>query len=254
MAERSTTPRPGASPRDNRLLGALSPEDLALLTPHLRPVWLDKKHILFEPGEDVEVTHFPAHHTMASLLVATDEGDEVEAATIGREGAVGGIVSNGHKPAFGRAVVLIAGEAWAIPTARLDEAKARSWRLGDLFSRFADTLLAQVMQSSACNALHPVEQRCCRWLLSTHDRAGRETFQLTQEALADFLGVQRTTVAAVATGLQARGLINYRYGRVEVLDRAGLERSACRCYAAVESHYGRLLPDVEPLTHDEAPT
>jgi hypothetical protein len=101
------------------------------------------------------------------------------------------------------------------------------------------------MQSAACNALHTVEQRACRWLLATHDRAGRESFKLTQEAFADFLGVQRTTVAAVANLLQSRGLIRYRYGQVEVIDRLGLERHACGCYAAVESHYGRLLPDIE---------
>jgi CRP-like cAMP-binding protein len=231
------------SPSDNRLLAALSSEDLGLIAAHLKLVELPGRTVLFEPGDDVETTHFPCRHTMATLLVATADGDEVEAATIGREGAIGGIVSAGNKPAFGRAVVLIPGAAFAIPTARLDEAKGKSWRLGDLFSRFADSLLAQVMQSAACNALHTVEQRACRWLLSTHDRAGRESFKLTQEALADFLGVQRTTVAAVANLLQSRGLISYRYGRVEVIDRQGLELFACGCYAAVESHYARLLPE-----------
>lgn len=235
------------APAANRLLAALAPADLDLLRPHMRLVKLAGKDVLFEAGDDVETTHFPCTHTLASLLVGADDGNQVEAATIGREGAIGGIVSAGHKPAFGRAVVLISGEAWAIPTARLDEAKTRSWRMGDLFSRYADALLAQVMQSSACNALHSVEQRCCRWLLATHDRAGSETFRLTQEALADFLGVQRTTVAGVAAGLQARGLITYRYGRVEIVDREGLERTACGCYAAVEGHYARLLPTVEPL-------
>jgi CRP-like cAMP-binding protein len=199
--------------------------------------------VLFEAGEDVHTTYFPCHHTMASLLILTDDSREIEAATIGREGAVGGIVSAGNKPAFGRMVAQIPGEALAIATARLEEAKGASPRLADLFARFADALLAQVMQSAACNALHSVEQRCCRWLLATHDRAGGATFRLTQTALAEMLGVQRTTVTAVASQLQSKGLIRYQRGQIEILDRRGLERAACGCYAAVEDHYARLLAD-----------
>ena len=234
-----------ALPVQNRLLATLGEEDLRRIWPYLRKVTFAQGDVLFEPGDDVEATHFPCHHTVVSLLVITENGEEIEAATIGREGAVGGIVSSGHKPAFGRALVQIPGEAFVIATTRLEEAKAASPRVGDLFARFADALLAQVMQSSACNALHNIEQRCCRWLLATHDRAGGETFRLTQGMLADMLGVQRTSVTAVATSLQARGLIRYRRGRIDVLDRRGLETLACRCYAAVEQHYARLLPEVE---------
>ncbi|HKP78014.1 MAG TPA: Crp/Fnr family transcriptional regulator [Phenylobacterium sp.] len=231
--------------RANRLLAALSPRDFAVLEPHLELMDLPRGKVLFEPGDDVVTTYFPCHRTMVSLLIVTRDGREVEAATIGREGAVGGIVSEGHKPAFGRAVMQIGGEALAIPTSHLEAAKTGSPRFSDLFSRYADALLAQMMQSVACNALHRTEERCARWLLATHDRAGDEMIHLTQEALAEMLGVQRTTVTAVTGVLQDRGLIRTHRGRIEVLDREGLERAACECYRAVEDHFARLLPEVE---------
>lgn len=233
-----------AAHRANRLLAALADRDLAVLRPHLQPVALARGQVLFEPGDDVVTTYFPCHRTMASLLVVTRDGREVEAATIGREGAVGGIVSEGHKPAFGRAVVQIPGAAYAISTSHLEAAKIGSPRFGDLFSRYADALLAQMMQSVACNALHRVEERCARWLLATHDRAGDKIIHLTHESLAEMLGVQRSTVTGVTGDLQARGLIRTHRGGVEVIDRKGLERAACECYRAVEDHFRELLPEV----------
>jgi CRP-like cAMP-binding protein len=229
----------------NRLLAALSERDFAVLAPHLDHVSLPRGRVLFEPGDEVDITFFPCHRTMTSLLVVTLDGHEVEAATIGREGAVGGIVSEGHKPAFGRAVVQVAGDALAIPTAHLEMAKTGSTRFGDLFSRYADALLAQMMQSVACNALHKVEERCARWLLAAHDRAGDQIIHLTQESLAEMLGVQRTTVSTVTAELAARGLIRTRRGRVEIVDRRGLERASCECYRAVEDHFAKLLPEVD---------
>ena len=229
----------------NRLLAALHPADLALLAPHLSSITLAAGATLIEAGEDVVTTILPCYSTMASLLVVTRDGDEIEVASIGREGAIGGIVSAGFKPAYGRAVVRIPGAAISIPTARLEEAKNHSPILADLFARYADVLLAQMMQSSACNALHSIDQRMCRWLLSTHDRANDATIRLTQEALADMLGVQRTTVTAVAKALQDEGLIRNGRGRIEILNRARLERRACECHAQVEAHFQRLLPEVE---------
>lgn len=240
----STDPS-GPHPRlSNRLLAALSLRDFAILEPHLELVALPRGRVLFEPGDDVGTTYFPCRQTMASLLIVTRDGREVEAATIGREGAVGGIVSEGHKPAFGRAVVQVAGSAYAISTSHLEAAKLGSARFGDLFSRYADALLAQMMQSVACNALHTVEERCCRWLLATHDRAGDKIIHLTQESLAEMLGVQRTTVSAVTAQLAARGLLKTHRGRVEILDRAGLEKASCECYEAVEHHFATVLPEV----------
>lgn len=231
--------------RSNRLLTALSARDLAVLEPHLQAVALQRGQVLFEPGDDVVTTYFPCRPAVASLMIVTRDGREVEAATIGREGAIGGIVSEGYKPAFGRAVVQIPGEAFAISTSHLEAAKTGSPRFGDLFSRYADALLAQMMQSVACNALHRAEERCARWLLATHDRAGDRIIQLTQESLAEMLGVQRTTVTGAIGELQARGLVRLHRGGVEVLDRRGLERATCECYGAVEAHFAEVLPEVD---------
>ena len=227
----------------NRLLAALPTREFEVLEPHLEVVRLRRGQVLFEPGEDVTVTYFPCRRTMASLLIVTRDGREVEAATIGREGAVGGIVSQGEKPAFGRAVVQIEGEALCVSTSHLEAAKMGSTRFADLFARYSDALLAQMMQGVACNALHRADERCARWLLASHDRAGDGVIHLTQESLAEMLGVQRTTVTAITTELAGRGLIRTFRGRVQIIDRAGLERAACECYQAVETHFMRLLPE-----------
>lgn len=238
-------PATRTSVRDgNRLLRALNAREFAVLEPHLEVVALPRGRVLFEPGDDVHTTYFPCRRTMASLLIVTRDGREVEAATIGREGAVGGIVSEGHKPAFGRAVVQIGGAALCIPTSHLEAAKIGSPRFGDLFSRYADALLAQMMQSVACNALHTAEERASRWLLATHDRAGDNIIHLTQQSLAEMLGLQRTTVTAVTGALASRGLLRTHRGRIEIIDRPGLERAACECYRAVEDHFTKLLPEV----------
>ncbi|WP_246389377.1 Crp/Fnr family transcriptional regulator [Microvirga mediterraneensis] len=230
----------------NRLLVSLSPSDRALLEPHLEAVTLYQGEILFDPGDDVTRTYFPGGSTMVSLIVLMHSGRGAEAATIGREGAVGGIVSSGHKPAFTRAEVQIPGPALRIETTRLEEAKVRSSTLRDLFSRYADALLAQIIQSVACNALHSLEARCCRWLLTTQDRVNSTEIPLTQEALAEMLGVQRTTITGVARALRARGLIRYARGQIIVMDRTRLQEASCECYAAVNQHFNRVLPEVRP--------
>ncbi len=227
----------------NRLLATLPDADLSLLKPWLSVLALPRSKVLFEPGDEVDTTFFPCRTTVVSLLVVLADGREVEAATIGYEGAVGGVISSGHKPAFGRARVQVAGAAFSIPTDRLQEVKQRSPRLGDIFARYSDLLAAQIMQSAACNAIHSLEQRCSRWLLSTHDRAGADVVHLTQEALAEMLGVQRTSVTAVALKLSEKGLIRYQRGKVEIVDRRGLEAEACECYRAVEAHFKLVLPE-----------
>lgn len=230
----------------NRLLASLRRSDRALLEPYLEPVILSKKEMLFSPGDDVSHTHFPGVGTMTSLVITMGDGRSVEAATIGREGAIGGIVSSGHKPAFAGAEVVLPGRALRLETARLEEAKERSPTLRDLFARYADALLAQITQSVACNALHPLHARCCRWLLTTGDRVDGSEIPLTQESLAEMLGVQRTTVSSVVGALRDRGLIRYGRGQVTIVDRPRLEAAACECYGAVRSHFERVLPEVKP--------
>ena len=230
----------------NRLLASLSPTDRALLDPSMSSVMLARGDVLFEPGEDVNHTYFPGPGVVASLVVTMADGRAVEAVTIGREGAIGGIVSAGQKPAFARAVVQIGGTALKMDTAALESVKERSSAIRDLFSRYADTLLAQTMQSVACNALHAIDARLCRWLLTTHDRVDSDEIALTQEYLAEMLGVQRTTVSGVARVLQERGLISYSRGRMVILDRAAIEQCACECYRDVQNHFRAVLPDARP--------
>lgn len=191
-------------------------------------------------GQDVEWTYFPFGTTMISLVVELNDGRSVQVASIGREGAVGGIVSCGHAPAFAEAMVMIGGKAMRVPMKVLEDAKGRSSFVANLFCRFSDYLLAEVMQSAACNSFHPIQKRAARWLLTAQDRAG-DRIELTQEVLADLLGVQRTTVNAVVGSLQDLGLISARRGRVIVIDRAGLKRHACECYEIVEQHFGAVI-------------
>lgn len=230
----------------NRLLASLKPAERSMLEPAMQAVLLHRGDVLFEPGQDVTHTHFPGPGVVASLVVTMSDGRAVETATIGREGAIGGIISAGHKPAFARAVVQIGGIALRLETMALEAAKERSSIIRDLFSRYADTLLAQTMQSVACNALHPIDARLCRWLLTTHDRVDSDEIALTQEYLAEMLGVQRTTVSGVARLLQERGLISYSRGRMVILDRPAIEASACECYNDVQNHVRAVLPDARP--------
>jgi CRP-like cAMP-binding protein len=191
-------------------------------------------------GQDVEWSYFPFGSTMISLVVQLSDGRSIEVASIGREGAVGGIISCGHAPAFGDARVQVSGSAMRVPMEAIERAKRQSGFIANIFCRYSDYLLAQVQQSAACNALHPINQRAARWLLTAQDRAG-DRIELTQEALAGLLGVQRTTLNAVVRTLQDEGLITIKRGRIIVLDRRGLERNACECYAAVEKHFAAVI-------------
>ena len=230
----------------NRLLSTFSPADRKMIEGAATAVQLQRGEVLFDSGGDVPSTHFPAAGTVVAILVSLFDGRTVEVATIGKEGAVGGIVSGGQAPAFARAIVQIGGAALKVDLKAIEDAKLRSSHIRDLFSRYSDALLAQVMQSVACNAFHPIEARCCRWLLTAQDRAGGDDIPLTQEYLAEMLGVQRTTVSAVARALQEQGLIGYRRGSIRVLDRAALEARSCECYGAVERHFRRVMPEVRP--------
>jgi hypothetical protein len=177
---------------------------------------------------------------MISLIVDMAGGRSVEVASIGKEGAVGGIVSCGRSPAFTRAEVMVPGPALRVPMKAIEEAKDRSGHLRNLFCRYSDYLLAQIMQTVACNSFHSIESRAARWLLTAQDRGGSR-LELTQESLTGLLGVQRTTVNAVARELQDEGLITTRRGIIQVHDRDGLERRACECYSRVESFFGDVL-------------
>ena len=224
----------------NRLLATFSQEARALLEPYGETVELESGETVLERGDQVRASLFPMGSTMISLTVELSGGRSAEVASIGREGAVGGIVSCGHAPAFARARVLMPGPAFRVPMQQLEEAKSQSPFIGNLFCRFSDYLLAQVMQSAACNAFHSIQERAARWLLHAQDRAG-DRIELTQEAFAGLLGVQRTTVNAVIQSLQADGLVATGRGVIRVTDRAGLKRRACECYERLEEHFGAVI-------------
>ncbi len=224
----------------NRLLSTFSREARALIEPDAEMIELAAGDIVLSRGEEVGASLFPVGPTMVSLTVELAGGRSAEVASIGREGAVGGIVSCGYAPAFSRAEVLVGGPAFRVPMRSLEDAKNRSRFISNLFCRYSDYLLATVMQSVVCNAFHSIPERAARWLLYAQDRAG-DRIELTQEAFAGLLGVQRTTVNAVVQDLSSEGLIATGRGRIRVVDRAGLKRRACECYERLEEHFGAVI-------------
>ena len=224
----------------NDLLRTFSPDARALLEVHGEPIEVRSGEIILTRGDEVRFSIFPVAETMISMAVELSGGRTVEVASIGREGAVGGIVSCGFAPAYSRAVCLVGGPAYRIPMSALESAKSDSAFIGNLFCRFSDFLLAQVMQSVACHAFHSIPERAARWLLHAQDRAGAR-IELTQEAFAGLLGVQRTTVNAVIRELASEGLITTGRGTLRVTDREGLERRSCECYARLGEHFNQVI-------------
>ena len=224
----------------NRLLSLLSSEERALIEPFGSIVELEAGALLADRGDEVKAALFPVGQTLISIAVEVSSGRTIEVGLIGSRGAVGGIVSCGQAPAFGRSVVLVGGPAFRMPLPALEDAKRRSPYVADLLCRFADFLLAQAMQSVACNAFHSIPERAARWLLHAQDRTG-DRIELTQQALAGLLGAQRTTVNAVSQALERDGLITTGRGVIRVADRAGLMRSSCECYRRLEDHYAAVI-------------
>lgn len=212
-----------------------------MLAPHLTHMDLERGRLLYEPGDRVDVVYFP-HDGVVSMMTLMDNGAAIEHATIGREGAVGLSAAVFPRLALSRALVQTPCRCSRIGANQLHEAWVRSPQIREMVDRHAEALLGHATQSAACNALHSVEARFCRWLLTCRDRISGDTVALTQEFLADMLGVQRTTVTAVARALQDKGYIRYRRGVLEIVDREGLEACACECYDVVRRHYARLLP------------
>ncbi|GJE54514.1 MULTISPECIES: Crp/Fnr family transcriptional regulator [Methylobacterium] len=237
-------PAPSELLESNLLLKALRRADRSLLEPHLELVEYGRGDTVFAAGGDISYITFPCDRTVVTLLIAMADGRSAETATIGREGAVGGIVSNGGLPASTQAVVQLGGQVLRIDSSRLQEAKRLSEPVRNLFSRYADCLLAQVLQSVACNALHPIESRCLRWLMTLQDRLGSDVLPVTQELLAAMLGVQRTYLTRILRTLQDQGLIEVGRGRITVIARAAIEKAACECHGSVRRHFDAVLGTV----------
>ena len=232
---------PKADHRTNRLLAAVEPQDFALLEPHLELVNLSFRQVLYEPGDVIRHVYFP-HDAIISLVSVMEDGNSVEIAVFGREGVSGLLSALATREAFGQYIVQMAGTASRVPYIHLDEVRNARPGLRQLLNNYGEALLAQTFQTLACNAVHAVEARCCRWILSMHDRADGDTLPLTHEFLAEMLGVQRSTVSVVARTLQTAGLIRQSRGGITITDRAGLEEATCECYGRIRRHFQRLLP------------
>ena len=232
---------------DNALLAILREEDRRRLAPHMVIIELDAKDVLQKAGDEVVDTWFPCGSAMASFCVWVEEsGTNVEVALVGREGAVGGIVSNGRLPAFATSEVRAGGRFLRIKTSALENAKLESIALRHWFARYSDCMLAQVFQTSACNASHTISQRTAKWLLAATARTGATEFQMTQDQLAEILGVGRTFVTRVIRQFREQGVIETRRGVFKVTDSAALRGKACGCTAAIEDHFDAVLHGIYP--------
>nr|WP_245432865.1 Crp/Fnr family transcriptional regulator [Mesorhizobium loti] len=231
---------------ENNLLRALKPGDWAVLQPHLEDWSASSGTLIHEPGDTVRHAYFPRAASLLSYFVDLSDGQGIETVLVGREGAIGGIVSQGRLPAFARASVQVGGSFWRIDLAELEEAKSQSPSLSHLFARYADCLLAQIFQSVACNAAHSIEQRTAKWLLAAMDRTGKHDLTLTQEQLAAMLGVGRSYLSRVFRELRDDGIIETRRGRIIVHKTGRLRSIACECNAAVSRHFDDVLKGVYP--------
>ena len=228
-------------PVRNRLLAALSAEELNHVRPHLEPVRLGHRDELFEPGKPITYVYFP-ETAVVSLISLLQEGGSVEVGTAGAEGMAGLPLFLGGDTSSVQAIAQIAGTAYRIEASAFVALAKVSGPLHGLLLRYANAFLTQVAQTAACNGAHLLEERCARWLLMTHDRVDGDNFPLTHEFLAYMLGVRRAGVTLAMRGLQDAGFVRYSRGQITIVDRAGLERVSCECYRVVRGHFERLLP------------
>jgi CRP-like cAMP-binding protein len=224
----------------NQLLGALEPAVLKSIEPHLHRVDYKLGHVVCEAGGLIEHAYFPEGGVL-SLLTVLDNGDAIETANIGREGAFGLFAAMYSRVSFNRSLVQLEGSLVRCPIKVLQTEFQNSGHVQDLFVSYSETLLSQVMQTVACNAMHTTEERMCRWLLMMHDRADAEDLTYTHEFLASILGSNRKTITIAAQSMQAAGLIIYRRGRMQVRDRPGLEKASCECYSIVKARFDAFL-------------
>jgi CRP-like cAMP-binding protein len=207
----------------------MSPEMLAQMGRDLRAISLTQGVVIYEPGDPLDEIYFP-QTGMISLLIVTEDGGSIETATVGREGAVGLHRGLGARRSFTRATAQIAGRFFVIRAAQFAPIVRDNAALRDLIARYTEVLWAEAQQIAACNAAHHASSRLCRWLLQSADRIGSDKVALTQEFLAQMLGVRCTTVTLLAQSVQKKGFIKYSRGHITILDRPSLEACACECY------------------------
>jgi CRP-like cAMP-binding protein len=240
--------QPSASdPRANHLLAALPPDEWARWLPALQPVDMPLGKVLYESGMPMGHVYFPTT-SIVSLLYVMEDGASAEIAVVGNEGIVGIALFMGGETTPSRSVVQSAGAGYRMAGQLLKDEFNRSGSGMHLLLRYTQALITQMAQTSACNRHHSLDQQLCRWLLLSLDRLQSNELVMTQELIANMLGVRREGVTEAASRLQRAGLIHYRRGHITVVDRPGLERRTCECYSVVKKEYDRLLPKPLPLS------
>ena len=237
-----TSPPHAPNPRQNHLLAVLPEAESERLFPHLEPIPLPLGKALYESGERLNHVYFPTT-AIVSLLYVMENGASAEIAVVGREGIVGIALFMGGETMPNRAVVQSAGHGYRLKGHLLTQEFDRSAALQHLLLRYTLALLTQMAQTAVCNRHHTVDQQLCRWLLLSLDRLPSDELNMTQELIANMLGVRREGVTEAAGKLQKDGLIHYNRGHITVLDRPGLEARVCECYEVVNKEFRRLLPD-----------
>ena len=232
---------PPLDPRHNHLLAALPEAEYARLLPNLEPVSMPLGEVLCEPGNQMRHVYFPTT-CIVSLLYVMEDGASAEIAVVGNEGIVGVSLFMGGETTTSRAVVQSAGHAYRLKGQLLKDTFLHAGPMQRLLLRYTQALLTQMAQTAVCNRHHSVDQQLCRWLLLSLDRLDSNELNMTQELIANMLGVRREGVTEAAGKLQHAGLIHYSRGKITVVDRPGLEARVCECYAVVKKEFDRLLP------------
>jgi CRP-like cAMP-binding protein len=224
----------------NFLLASLSESDIALLQPNLSHATVNQGTMLHEANDDIATVYFP-HSGMVSLLAVMQDGSAIEVATVGRQGVIGAMTGIGFNRAVTRAIGQLSGNGSKISARFFEAAVRQSPTLRELIIRHKEALLVQAQYLAACNSMHRAEARLARWILQSRDHIESDTIDLTQEFLAQMLGVTRTTMTLVAQSIQKAGLIRYRRGHIQIINVAGLETMSCECYAAIRDTVSEIF-------------
>ncbi|MDZ8108555.1 MAG: Crp/Fnr family transcriptional regulator [Nostoc sp. DedQUE12a] len=226
--------------KQNLLLAKLPPDELERLHPHLEIVLLSLRQVIIEPNEPILYIYFPVN-SLLSLVTVMEDGSTVESGCIGREGMAGVPILLDASTTPMQTLAQIPGQALRIKASIIKEMFDTGGSLQKLLHRYIHAVIVLGSQSTACNGLHNIEARLCRWLLMSSDGVGSDSLSLTQEFLSTMLGVRRSGVSETASKLQSKGLIRYQRGQIQILDRKSLEASACECYGVVKTEYKRLF-------------
>jgi hypothetical protein len=234
----------------NNLLSHLRPQDIELIVPYLKAHHAPPNETLYKQGQNVDTVYFPCGTTLVSFLIDTEDGSAIETTLVGREGAVGGIVSQGHLPAYSRIMVQFGGDFVTLPLPMLEAAKVKSRTVDSLFARYADCMVAQIFQATACNAAHSIEQRTCKWIDAAVERTGTSEVPLTQDRLSAMLGVGRSYISRVIGALKREDILRVKRGKIIINNRDALSKRACKCNESVKDHFETVLSGVYPTDNE----